>query len=118
MPYDEILEASAVTYQLDPQCTLPPHLIQHFLRSAPGQLQQLVNVCEARDAEAARAQAHKLKGGLYAAGATRLAEEVEALRVALATSDWPAAHLLLLAIGREFAQLLGQLEQQLGGGEP
>jgi len=110
------LEASAVTYQLDPECALPPHLIQLFLRSAPGQLQQLVNACEGRDADAARAQAHKLKGGLYAAGATRLAEDVEALRAALSTSDWPAAHLRVLAICREFSQVLAQLQRQLPGG--
>ncbi len=102
-----------MTYQLDPECQLPPHLIQLFLRSAPGQLEQLVEFCTALDAEAARAQAHKLKCGLYAAGATRLAEDVEALRPALATSDWPVVQLRLPAIRREFAAMLTQLQRQL-----
>lgn len=116
MLYNETAEASDVTYQLDPECALPPHLIRLFLRSAPVQMQQLVDACEKRDAEAARAQAHKLKGGLYAAGATRLAEDVEGLRVVLAAGDWPAALLDLLAIGREFANLISQLTHQLPGG--
>ena len=105
-----------MTYQLDPECRLPPHLIQLFLRSAPGQLERLVELCAALDAEAARAQAHKLKGGLYAAGATRLAEDVEALRAALATPDWPVVQARLPAIRREFAAMLTQLERQLPAG--
>ena len=102
-----------MTYQLDPGCQLPAHLIQLFLRSAPGQLAQLVDCCAARNAEAARAQAHKLKGGLYAAGATRLAEDVEALRAALSSSDWPMAQPRLQAICSEFAAMLAELERQL-----
>ena len=105
-----------MTYQLDPECQLPSHLIQLFLRSAPGQLAQLVDFCAARNTEAARAQAHKLKGGLYAAGATQLAEDVEALRAALATSDWPVVQSRLPAIRREFAAMLTQLERQLPAG--
>ena len=104
-----------MSYQLDPDCALPPHLIQLFLLRAPAQLKQLVDACEARDAEAARAQAHKLKGGLYAAGATRLAEDAEALRATLSEPDWPAAQVQLSAVSREFAAVLSQLEAQLPG---
>jgi HPt (histidine-containing phosphotransfer) domain-containing protein len=105
-----------VTYQLDPECQLPPHLIQLFLRSAPGQLKQLADFCAARSVEAARAQAHKLKGSLYAAGATRLAEDIEALRAALSMSAWPTVEPRLQAIRREFASMLAQLERQLKAG--
>jgi HPt (histidine-containing phosphotransfer) domain-containing protein len=102
-------------YTLDPECQLPPRLIELFLRSAPGQVQLLVDACSARDAEAARAQAHKLKGSLYAAGATRLAEDIEALRQLLATSSWSAAEPQLQGIRREFTAVLGQLQAQLTG---
>jgi len=104
------------SYELDPECALPPHLLRLFLRSAPGQLQELVNACDARDFEAARAQAHKLKGGLYAAGARRLADDVEALRTALKASAWPAVLQHLSLIRREFARLLGELGRRLSEG--
>ncbi|HEX2875293.1 MAG TPA: Hpt domain-containing protein [Polyangiaceae bacterium] len=103
-------------YTLDPECQLPPRLIEVFLRSAPGQVQLLVDACSARDVEAARAQAHKLKGSLYAAGATRLAEDLEALRQLLATGSWSAAEPQLQGIRREFAAVLAQLQAQLTGG--
>jgi hypothetical protein len=76
-----------------------------------------VEFCAARNAEAARAQAHKLKGGLYAAGATRLAEDVESLRAVLDTTDWPTLEPRLQAIRREFASMLAQLEHQLKAGD-
>ena len=78
----------------------------------------MVDFCGAHNADAARAQAHKLKGGLYAAGATRLAEDLEGLRAALATSDWPTTKPRLEAIRREFAAMLAQLESQLAAGSP
>lgn len=102
-------------YTLDPECQLPPRLIQLFLRSAPAQLQELVDACSARDVEALRARAHKLKGGLYAAGATRLAEDLEGLRQLAAVSDWPTAELQLHGVRREFAAVLVQLQAQLAG---
>ena len=104
-----------MTYTLDPDCQLPPRLIQLFLRSAPAQVQELVDACSARDVEALRARAHKLKGGLYAAGATRLAEDVEALRQVAAANDWSKAELQLQGIRREFAAVLIQLQAQLAG---
>lgn len=104
-------------YTLDPECQLPPRLIELFLRSAPGQVQLLVDACGARDAEAARAQAHKLKGSLYAAGATRLAEDIEALRQLLATGSWSEVEPQLQGIRREFGAVLGQLQTQLTGVE-
>lgn len=104
-------------YTLDPECQLPPRLIQLFLRSAPAQLQELVDACSARDVEALRARAHKLKGGLYAAGATLLAEDLETLRQVAAVSDWPKAELQLQGVRREFAAVLEQLQAQLAGAE-
>lgn len=104
-----------MTYALDPECQLPPRLIALFLRSAPGQVQLLVDACGARDAEAARAQAHKLKGSLYAAGATRLAEDIEALRQELATGDWSTVEPRLQELRRQFNSVLAQLETQLKG---
>lgn len=102
-------------YTLDPECQLPPRLIELFLRSAPGQVQLLADACVARDAEAARAQAHKLKGSLYAAGATHLAEDIEALRQLLASGSWSAVEPQLQGIRREFAGVLAQLQAQLTG---
>lgn len=102
-----------MTYTLDPECQLPPRLIELFLRSAPGQVQLLVDACGARDAEAARAQAHKLKGSLYAAGATRLAEDIEALRRELATDGWSTVEPRLQELRRQFSSVLAQLETQL-----
>lgn len=104
-----------MNYELDPECRLPPRLIQLFLRSAPAQVQEVVDACSTRDVEALRARAHKLKGGLYAAGATRLAEDVEALRQLAAANDWPQAEQQLQGIRREFAAVLAQLEAQLAG---
>jgi len=107
-----------MSYELDADCDLPPHLIGLFLRSAPNQLQQLLALCTARDTEGARAQAHKLKGSLYAAGASRLAERMEALRGALAAADWRACEALLVPIREDFASLLKQLAARSSTGEP
>ena len=99
--------------QLDEGYELPPHLLELFLRSAPGHLQDLIDACSRRDAAAARAQAHKLKGGLYAAGASRLAESVESLRGALGLSDWTASERQLQAVAADFAALCRELELKL-----
>jgi HPt (histidine-containing phosphotransfer) domain-containing protein len=107
-----------MSYELDADCDLPPHLIDLFLRSAPNQLQQLLALCAARDGQGARAQAHKLKGSLYAAGASRLAERIEALRGALAAADWRACETLLVPIRDDFAALLKQLTASSRTSEP
>lgn len=76
---------------LDSDSELPPYLLELFLRAAPEQMADLVAKCERRELEAARAQAHKLKGGLYAAGASRLADRLESLRGSLTRADWTSA---------------------------
>lgn len=102
-----------MTHLLDPDCALPPHLLELFLRAAPGQLEQLAAACQARSVESARALSHKLKGALYAAGASRLAESVEQLRVALSKGDFSLADRLLLVVRDDFAQIVLELEKQL-----
>jgi HPt (histidine-containing phosphotransfer) domain-containing protein len=103
---------------LDEGYELPPHLLELFLSSAPRQLQDLVDACARRDAAAARAQAHKLKGGLYASGASRLAESVESLRGVLGVPDWRAGESQLQAIVSDFAVVCRELELKLKRGKP
>ena len=107
-----------MTYQLDADSELPPHLLELFLRSTPAQLRQLVESCQARDAETARDHAHKLKGSLYAAGGSRLADGVEVLRGSLARGDWPAALRQLQVIRDDFAAMRSELERQMQPGKP
>src|SRR5437868_5998181 len=102
-----------MTYPLDPDSELPPHLVQLFLRVAPGQLERVVEACAERDVEAARLAAHKLKGGLYAAGASALADNVESLRATLTKGDFVLATRQLRAIRDDFAGLALELERRL-----
>jgi HPt (histidine-containing phosphotransfer) domain-containing protein len=102
-----------VTYQLDENCGLPPHLLQVFLRTTPQLLEQVISACAAREVDRARAAAHKLKGSLYAAGASRLATDVEALRGLLATGDFAEGERQLRVVRDDFEQLLRELERRL-----
>jgi HPt (histidine-containing phosphotransfer) domain-containing protein len=104
--------------EVDADCDLPPHLIELFLKSAPKQLQQLLALCATRDDQGARAQAHKLKGSFYAAGASHLAERLEVLRSALAARDWRACEALLVPIRDDFAGLLTKLAARSSTSEP
>lgn len=106
-----------MTYRLDEDCELPPHLIELFLRTAPAQMQGLVEACRARDGQAARAEAHKLKGGLYSAGASRLAEDLELVRTTIAALDWARVESQLAKARVDFESVLAQLRAQLTGGE-
>jgi HPt (histidine-containing phosphotransfer) domain-containing protein len=103
---------------IDADCELPPHLLALFLKSAPSQLHQLLALCAARDDQGARAQAHKLKGSMYAAGASGLAERLEVLRQALAARDWQACEALLVPVRDEFASLLARLTTRSRTAEP
>ena len=107
-----------MTYELDPNSELPPHLLQLFLRAGPVQLQQVIDTCLRHDAASARLAAHKLKGGLYAAGASALAQGVEALRGTLAIEDWGLAGRQLQAICDDFARLIFAIERQLRASQP
>jgi HPt (histidine-containing phosphotransfer) domain-containing protein len=102
-----------MTYELDPDADLPPHLLQLFLRSAPVQLKVLVEAVARHNVDGARLAAHKFKGGLFAAGASRLAQDVEMLRATLAREDWPHAARQLQAIRDDFSRLVAALERRL-----
>ena len=103
-------------YQLDPDSELPPHLVGLFLSAAPTHLEQVVIACAERDAERARLAAHKLKGGLYAAGASALAQDAEGLRATLAKGDWFAVARQLQAVRDDFARVVVALERRLRAG--
>jgi len=105
-----------MTYELDPDCDLPPRLLALFLRAVPAQLQGLLKANAARDVEAARAGAHQLKGSLYAVGASTLAALLEALRKTFAAGDWSNADAQLETIGREFESLFAELRLRLPPG--
>ena len=100
---------------LDPGSELPPHLLALFLRAAPEQLADLVAKCERRELEAARAQAHKLKGSLYAVGASRLADALEVLRGSLTRADWTSALQELARIRAALTRVLAELERRRQG---
>lgn len=104
-----------MTYVLDPDCELPPRLVALFLRTAPDQMQQLADACQRRDSESARACSHKLKGSLYAAGASHLAETLETLRTGAASEQWSTVDTLLPQIHADFTSVIEQLRAQIGG---
>jgi HPt (histidine-containing phosphotransfer) domain-containing protein len=111
-----IAATTTAIYELDPESELPPRLLQLFLRSTPAQWQVLFDACRARDVEGARAHAHKLKGSLFAAGASRLAVAIETLRAALAAGDWPTVEGMLPPLRDELASLSSELTRQLREG--
>jgi HPt (histidine-containing phosphotransfer) domain-containing protein len=97
------------TEEFDRDVDLTPKLIAMFLRFGPAQLSELGNQLLARDGEAARAQAHKLKGGLYAVGASRLADTMEELRTAIVEERWKDAHAQLGQIEPRFEAIVAAL---------
>lgn len=107
-----------VTYRLDEGASLPAHLLALFLRTTPPQVDQLVLACEARDVDRARMTAHKLKGSLYAVGASRLASDVESLRALLGAGDFSESERQLQAVRDDFAGLRRELERQLQEAKP
>lgn len=102
--------------RLDPDSELTPQLVPLFLRAGTQQLAELVDRLERRDVDGARAQAHKLKGGLYAAGASRLADALEELRGALALGDRAAALQELVRIRAAFTLVVSELERRAQAG--
>jgi HPt (histidine-containing phosphotransfer) domain-containing protein len=102
-----------VSYQLDEDSGLPPHLLRLFLRTTPPQVEQLAEACLSRDVDRARATAHKLKGSLYAAGASRLASDVETLRALLGAADFVESERQLRAVRDDFEGLRRELERRL-----
>ncbi|HEV7803103.1 MAG TPA: Hpt domain-containing protein, partial [Burkholderiales bacterium] len=96
---------------LDPDVECSPKLLELFTRLAPGQLEELRGKVAARDAEAARAQAHKLKGGLYAVGAGPLATLIEEQRSAIAKGEWEPVEAKLEEIQLRFDAVIKALSQ-------
>jgi signal transduction histidine kinase/DNA-binding NarL/FixJ family response regulator len=89
---------------------LTPRLVELFLQHGPEQLVELTKQLSQGNAQAARAQAHKLKGGLYAVGAARLADAMEDLRTLLAVERWDAARAHLAGIEPRFAAIAAALQ--------
>jgi signal transduction histidine kinase/CheY-like chemotaxis protein/HPt (histidine-containing phosphotransfer) domain-containing protein len=102
--------ARSLSPELDPDVECSARLLELFVNLAPGQLAELRQHVLARDLQAARAQAHKLKGGLYAVGAPRLASLIEEQRAVVAGGDWEAATLKLTAIEQRFGALIKALQ--------
>jgi CheY-like chemotaxis protein len=71
MPSDLVASVRAASPDLDPSVECSPKLLELFMRLAPGQLEEFRGKVAARDPEAARAQAHKLKGGVVCGRCTR-----------------------------------------------
>jgi len=107
-------ENIASAYALDDDCDLPPRLIRLFASTAPTQMRELAEACERRDIQSARDHAHKLKGGLYVVGASRLAEQLERLRGSLERGDWPESESLLQWIRSDFEQAMEELAKRAG----
>ncbi|HKP57555.1 MAG TPA: ATP-binding protein [Polyangiales bacterium] len=95
---------------LDPNVECSPKLIELFVRLAPGQLTELRGRVAARDSEAAREHAHKLKGGLYAVGAPQLASALEDQRTAIAAGEWAQVEQKLGEIEHRFAKIMQVLQ--------
>jgi signal transduction histidine kinase/CheY-like chemotaxis protein len=80
--------ASTPVNELDPGFECSPRLTEIFQRVSVEQRAQMLRHIAERDVASARMQAHKLKGGLYAVGAARLAEAVELVRLEVADEHW------------------------------
>jgi signal transduction histidine kinase/HPt (histidine-containing phosphotransfer) domain-containing protein/ActR/RegA family two-component response regulator len=95
---------------LDPNVECSPKLIALFVRLAPDQFNELRGRVAARDSEAAREHAHKLKGGLYAVGAPGLATALEEQRSAIAAGEWTQVEKKLGEIEQRFAKIMQILQ--------
>ena len=101
-----------MTFELDPECQLPPHLLALFLRTTPPMMNELVAALERGDKDAARAAAHKLKGSLYAAGASSLAEELETVRALVLDGDLERSRAALREVEVNFRGVLDELARR------
>ncbi|MET0339799.1 MAG: ATP-binding protein [Polyangiales bacterium] len=86
-----------------------PALAALFLRDVPAQVALLRAAVDAENAREGRDLAHKLKGGLYAIGATALGDACEAVRRELGASAFEAASAALTDIEAKFAVLVDEL---------
>ena len=98
--------------ELDPDCELPPHLIRLFLRTSPALMSELVAAFTQGDAELVRATAHKLKGSLYAAGASSLAEDLESLRALALTGNLANCKAVLHRVEADLRDVVAELTRR------
>ena len=91
---------------LDPNVEWNSRLCEMFVRLTPPDLESLRSSIEARDPEQARQKAHKLKGALFAVGATALAHVAEQQRTLIAAGDWTAVEQSFVDFERRFAAVL------------
>jgi signal transduction histidine kinase/CheY-like chemotaxis protein/HPt (histidine-containing phosphotransfer) domain-containing protein len=103
--------------ELDPNVECSAKLVELFLRHAPVNLRELGGRVAARDADAAREQAHKLKGGLYAVGAPQLATALEEQRSEIAAGRWEAVEANLVEIERRLATVVAVLQARAPANE-
>ena len=101
-----------MSVELDPDCELPPRLLSLFLRTTPAMMTELVAALGRGESETARAMAHKLKGRLYAAGASALAEELESLRALLSNGSAADCQTLLHKIEADFRGVVAELNRR------
>jgi HPt (histidine-containing phosphotransfer) domain-containing protein len=95
--------------ELDPDCELPPHLLRLFLRTSPAMMGELVAAFTRGDAEMVRATAHKLKGSLYAAGASSLAQDLESLRALSLTGNLENCKAALHQVEADLRDVIAEL---------
>jgi len=108
----QVASAPGEIVELDDDAELGSRLAELFLRASPEQFQELETALAARDEGATRAFAHKLKGGLYAVGASRLTDAVEELRTDVAAGQWDAADLRMRTLVQRFARVLDAVRAQ------
>jgi HPt (histidine-containing phosphotransfer) domain-containing protein len=98
------------TREIDEDSELPPRLVDLFLAKVPPSMSELATLCTQRKAEAAAELAHKIKGSLYAAGASSLANAIEQLRSLLKQTHWSDVDRELAVVHRRFEQVLVELK--------
>jgi signal transduction histidine kinase/CheY-like chemotaxis protein/HPt (histidine-containing phosphotransfer) domain-containing protein len=102
----------APLHELDDDVEVSPRLAELFLRSGSEQLGELTHAIVTRDESNARALAHKLKGGLFAVGASSLAYAIETLRAEVADGDWSRADARMQHVQTRFARVLDAVREQ------
>jgi two-component system, sensor histidine kinase len=105
-PTSAVAPPMAAIGDLDPNVECNPRLCEMFVRLTPPDLESLRSSIEARDADQARQKAHKLKGALFAVGATALAHMAEEQRTLIAAGDWTAVEMSFEDFERRFAEVL------------
>jgi HPt (histidine-containing phosphotransfer) domain-containing protein len=75
-------------------------------------MNELVAAFTRGDAEMVRATAHKLKGSLYAAGASSLAEELESLRALALTGNLESCKATLHRVETDLRDVIAELTRR------